>query len=715
MSHSDFEDYGAPPAGNFHQNLSFAAHDATAIELPSSLIFSGMYERRGSDLVVSRPFESVTIHDYFTSNARQDLVAPDGAILRSAEVLALSHDASGAHLAASQLNAKAIGRVESVSGMATATRNGQSFILHTGDLFLKGDAIETHEHGTIAVVLIDGSAFVLSEGARIVLDNMVYSPGSSANSALLNLVQGSISFIAGDVAHTGKMNIETPAATMDIRADAVHADVDARDGKTRFSAMEEPDGRVGKIGLLDNHDLNHVLGTVSDGGVALSLEYDNGQLHIDAIPKTLLDLRNEQTSVDQVLQIFQFGQQYPLSLQLHQMELQQGQLAHGSSYEPSIVGATAPDSFEPVIISPFSPTPVVPLSNSALGIIPAPGPQMQTYDLFVSNVITPTDSDTIINSVTIEPLNVLAGTLNLVGSTIANASIVVANGALIEGVGTLAASTTIANAGIIEALGGTLDVAGTLTGAGSLAIAFGAGLELAAGNSEAVTFLAGPVGANGASTLRLDAPATFTSTIAGINGNHDVLDLVGLNVSGLLGTLQTTATTGAGSYNNATGITTLTISDPSLKETLPLKLVGDYSNSTWTVTSDGRGGIDVIDPPAPSVGGKAILSTHVIPTTPMLVTAHTDIMSDATVKSLLATHGDTFVFKANLSKADVFSASTGSEPRPGDLQHGVHAVSVHALAQAVGEVHDLGGATHDVHAFALHQTVAMTHADHFHL
>ena len=54
----------------------------------------------------------------------------------------------------------------------------------------------------------------------MVLDNLVYQPGGSTNTLNFSIVQGTFSFVAGQVAPTGDMKIETPVATMGIRGTA---------------------------------------------------------------------------------------------------------------------------------------------------------------------------------------------------------------------------------------------------------------------------------------------------------------------------------------------------------------------------------------------------------------------------------------------------------------------------------------------------------------
>ena len=89
----------------------------------------------------------------------------------------------------------------------------------------------------------------------MVLNEFVYNPGGSANSALINLVQGSITFLAGEVAHTGDMKVGTPVATMGIRGTAVQVDIDVNNGQIEdvgAGRAERPAhrGRISTAGSL---------------------------------------------------------------------------------------------------------------------------------------------------------------------------------------------------------------------------------------------------------------------------------------------------------------------------------------------------------------------------------------------------------------------------------------------------------------------------------
>ena len=87
------------------------------------------------------------------------------------------------------------------------------FELSVGDLVYRGDTIETEADGAVGITFADGTAFDLSAAARLVLNEFVCDPAGTPNSALFSLVQGAFAFIAGKVAKTGGLRIDTPFAT----------------------------------------------------------------------------------------------------------------------------------------------------------------------------------------------------------------------------------------------------------------------------------------------------------------------------------------------------------------------------------------------------------------------------------------------------------------------------------------------------------------------
>ncbi len=279
------------------------------------LLFNGDFLRVGSsDLkIVGDDGKSFFIRDYFASDKLADLVSPEGAALSADVVAALAGPLAPGQWAQAGAQPSAqpvIGRVDALSGGATVVRNGVAVTLNIGDTVRKGDVVQTAGGSTVAIVFADGSTFSISANARMVLNEFVYNAGGN-NSALISLVQGTFSFVAGQVAKNGDMRVETPVATMGIRGTAVLVEISANDGQTRFSVMVEPDGTTGSFNLYDRAS-GALIGTVNNSGVGW-LVIPSGPLQVVAqqVQKTPAQLQQEIGIVQQIFTIFNNNQQNP--------------------------------------------------------------------------------------------------------------------------------------------------------------------------------------------------------------------------------------------------------------------------------------------------------------------------------------------------------------------------------------------------------------------
>jgi hypothetical protein len=70
------------------------------------------------------------------------------------------------------------------------------------------------------------------------LIEFVYSPNGKSNSSMFSLIRGAFTFVAGKIAKTGSMKLDTPVATMGIRGTTPHVVV-SEDGSVTFSTLVE--------------------------------------------------------------------------------------------------------------------------------------------------------------------------------------------------------------------------------------------------------------------------------------------------------------------------------------------------------------------------------------------------------------------------------------------------------------------------------------------
>jgi hypothetical protein len=89
----------------------------------------------------------------------------------------------------------------------------------------------------------------------MVLTELIYDSNSTSNSGVINLVKGTFTFVAGQVAHTGGMQVATPVATMGIRGTTVGAylDADVNGNVYQFTAtlLSDPGGGNGLYDVRD--------------------------------------------------------------------------------------------------------------------------------------------------------------------------------------------------------------------------------------------------------------------------------------------------------------------------------------------------------------------------------------------------------------------------------------------------------------------------------
>jgi len=152
-----------------------------------------------------------------------------------------------AHPAVAAAPATAIGRVVTAAGSVTIEHvnavvvqasTGQATEVKVGEPVYLGDVVQTGADGKLGVAFTDGTAFTLASSARMVLNEFVYDPNGKSNSTLFSLTKGTFTFVAGKIAKTGDMKIDTPVATMGIRGTTPHVEI-SEDGSVRFSTLIE--------------------------------------------------------------------------------------------------------------------------------------------------------------------------------------------------------------------------------------------------------------------------------------------------------------------------------------------------------------------------------------------------------------------------------------------------------------------------------------------
>ena len=177
-----------------------------------------------------------------TMRAHAIAVFVTGAILSAASFLVAPA------LAQNDVSVKPIGKVVTATGLVTiehvtavivqAAIGNQPGQARVGDPIYLGDVLSTGGDGRVGITFTDGTAFDLSSNARMAMTEFVYDPNSKSNSSLMSLTKGTFTFVAGKIAKSGDMKVDTPVATMGIRGTTPRVEI-SEDGTVKFSTLIE--------------------------------------------------------------------------------------------------------------------------------------------------------------------------------------------------------------------------------------------------------------------------------------------------------------------------------------------------------------------------------------------------------------------------------------------------------------------------------------------
>ena len=139
--------------------------------------------------------ERIEFIDYFANFDLPSIQTENGLVFKGSLIDALAGSiAPGQYVQASDSGALSIGEVSNVTGAANATRiDGTTVNLANGDPVFQGDTVETSS-GAVGLVFLDKTTLSLSEGGKMVLDELVYDPATGTGSMAVDMVEGVFQF-----------------------------------------------------------------------------------------------------------------------------------------------------------------------------------------------------------------------------------------------------------------------------------------------------------------------------------------------------------------------------------------------------------------------------------------------------------------------------------------------------------------------------------------
>ena len=306
---------GSPSGARVDVDQFSHGHSDTITVSDPYLLFSGDYKRSGPDLILSKDGREQVVTDYFKGEHRAALASPDGARLSGDLVNALTGHVQYAQASGAADVGKVIGHVTKLAGNATVIRNGVSIVLNMGDNVHKGDVVQAGSNSSLGITFIDGTVFGLGSNARMVLNEMIYDPNGSSNSSFLSLVQGTITFVAGQTAKHGDMKIDTPVATMGIRGTACLVDISfdvpvadpansfaIKSIPVKFQVLQEADGSIGSYLLFAKTDLtfSNPIATINRVGEVTAFNA-NGLITVSQVTQIAPEVK---AIIDQTMKLY---------------------------------------------------------------------------------------------------------------------------------------------------------------------------------------------------------------------------------------------------------------------------------------------------------------------------------------------------------------------------------------------------------------------------
>ena len=113
----------------------------------------------------------------------------------------------------------AIGIVKTVTGACRIVRADRQETALVGDALYRQDVIETGADGALGLTLKDSSMLSLGANSRFELAAFEFEPHARKLSLISRLMQGTLSFITGEICKLApdRVRVETPTAMIGVR------------------------------------------------------------------------------------------------------------------------------------------------------------------------------------------------------------------------------------------------------------------------------------------------------------------------------------------------------------------------------------------------------------------------------------------------------------------------------------------------------------------
>jgi hypothetical protein len=99
--------------------------------------------------------------------------------------------------------------------------------LQIGTSIVLNERIRTNTSGSLQVMFVDKTSLTVGPNSDLVIDTFVYSPATGAGQFSVNLANGALRFIGGQISRTSGATINTPVAVVGVRGSGATVDINA--------------------------------------------------------------------------------------------------------------------------------------------------------------------------------------------------------------------------------------------------------------------------------------------------------------------------------------------------------------------------------------------------------------------------------------------------------------------------------------------------------
>jgi hypothetical protein len=117
--------------------------------------------------------------------------------------------------------AQSVGKAAAVNPATEGVQGGAVRTLRLGSDVVRNETIRTSASGSTQILFVDKTTLNIGPSSSVTIDNYVFNPDANSGQATITLGKGLMRFVGGEISHSDRVQIKTPAATITVRGGTV--------------------------------------------------------------------------------------------------------------------------------------------------------------------------------------------------------------------------------------------------------------------------------------------------------------------------------------------------------------------------------------------------------------------------------------------------------------------------------------------------------------